>query len=159
MTTRTTFPTISSSFFWLIYLLIWTQVAWVYVYILVVSYYWLGVLRLDKDCELHKISVFDGYLQARIDAQFTFLAGGLIGILVLVFSLFYEGVFDVFGGRFLRIIPFAIIVVGIFFAFTRILQSIKDQQIKYLSLVFELIYKVEKGESIPLLSELKKEVN
>jgi hypothetical protein len=114
---------------------------------------------LDKDCELQKIAVFEGYLSANVNAQYTFLAGGLIGILVLVLTLFYEGVFDVFGGRFLGLIPLAIILVGVFYANWRILQSIKDQQIKQLSLVFDLISKIEKGEPIPSLNELEKKVD
>jgi len=114
---------------------------------------------LDKDCELQKIAVFDSYLQANVNTQYSFLAGGLIGILVLVLTLFYEGVFDAFGGRFLGFIPFAITIVGIFYVFSRILQSIKDHQTKYLSLIFDLISKVEKGESIPSLNELEKKVD
>ena len=98
-------------------------------------------------------------MEANVNAQYTFLAGGLIGILVLVLTLFYEGVFDVFGGRLLGLIPFAITLVGVFYAFSRILQSIKGQQTKYLSLVFDLISKVEKGEPIPSLNELKKKVD
>jgi hypothetical protein len=111
---------------------------------------------LDKVCELQKIALSNSYLEANVNARFSFLAGGLIGILVLVLTLFYEGVFDVFGGRFLGLIPLAIVLVGIFYAFSRILQFIKDQQTKYLSLVFDLISKVEKGEPIPSLNELKK---
>ena len=114
---------------------------------------------MDKDCELHKIAVFNSYLEANVNAQFNFLAGGLIGILVLVLTLFYEGVFDVFGGRFLGLIPFAIVLLGVFYAFIRILQIIKDQQTKHLSLVFDLISKVEKGEPIPSLNELEKKVD
>ena len=98
-------------------------------------------------------------MEANVNAQFSFLAGGLIGILVLVLTLFYEGVFDVFGGRFWGLIPFAITLVGVFCAFWRILQSIKGQQTKYLSLVFDLISKVEKGEPIPSLNELEKKVD
>ena len=98
-------------------------------------------------------------MEANVNAQFNFLAGGLIGILVLVLTLFYEGVFDVFGGRFLGLIPFAIVLVGVFYAFSRILQIIKDQQTKHLSLVFDLISKVEKGEPIPSLNELGKKVD
>ena len=64
-----------------------------------------GVWRLDKDCELQKIAVFHSHLEANVNAQYTFLAGGLIGILVLFFTLFYEGVFDVLGGRLLGLIP------------------------------------------------------
>ena len=113
---------------------------------------------MDKDCELQKIVAFGSYLEANVNAQYTFLAGGLIGILVLVLTLFYEGVFDVFGGRLLGLIPFAMILVGVFYANTRILQSINNQQIKHLSLVFDLISKVEKGEPIPSLNELEKKV-
>ena len=114
---------------------------------------------MDKDCELRRIAVFDSHLATNVNAQYTFLAGGLIGILLLVLTLFYEGVFDVFGGRFLGLIPSAIILVGVFYAFGRILQFIKDQQTRYLSLVFDLISKVEKGEPIPSLNELEKKVN
>jgi hypothetical protein len=114
---------------------------------------------LDKDVELQKIAVFNGYLEADINAQIAFLAGGLIGMLVLVLTLFYEGVFDVFGGRLLGLIPFAIVLIGLFYAFSRILQSIKDQQTKCLSLIFDLIGSVEKGEPLPPLPELKKKAN
>jgi hypothetical protein len=65
----------------------------------------------------------------------------------------------VLGGRLWGLIPLTIILVGIFYAFSRILQSIKDQQTKYLALVFDLISKVEKGEPIPSLNELEKKVD
>ena len=113
---------------------------------------------MDKDCELQKIATFRSYLEADVNAQFTFLAGGLIGILVLVITLFYEGVFDVFGGSLLGFIPFFVVLVGVFYAFSRILQSIRSQQSRHLSLIFDLIGKVEKGEPIPSLSELLKKV-
>jgi hypothetical protein len=119
----------------------------------------LRVLGLDKDCELQKIAVFESYLQARVNAQYTFLAGGLIGILLLVVTLFYEGAFDVFGERIWGLIPLTVILAGIFYAFKRILQSVMEQQAKHLSLVFDLIIQVEKGEPIPPLNELKKKTN
>jgi hypothetical protein len=112
---------------------------------------------LDKDCELQKIGAFRSYLDADVNAKISFLAGGLIGILILVITLFYEGVFDVFGGRLVGIAPFAVVLAAIFYAFSRILQSIKDQQTRHLSLIFDLISKVEKGEPLPPLSELEKE--
>jgi hypothetical protein len=114
---------------------------------------------LDKDCELRKIAIFDSYLISSVNAQYTFLAGGLIGILVLDLTLFYEGVFDVFGGRLLGLIPFAITLVGLFYSFSRILHFIKEQQTKDLSLEFELINKIESGEPIPPLNELIKIVD
>ena len=90
-----------------------------------------------------------------MNAKISFLAGGLIGILILVITLFYEGVFDVFGGRLLGLVPFAVVLAGVFYAFSRILRSIKDQETRNLSLIFDLISKVEKGEPIPSLAELK----
>ena len=124
-----------------------------------VRIYWLGVWDLDKDCELRKIAIFDSYLVANVNAQYTFLAGGLIGILVLDLTFFYEGVFDVFGGRFIGLIPFTVTLIGLFYAFSRILWSIKGQQTKDLSLEFDLINKIEIGEPIPSLNELIKKVD
>ena len=114
---------------------------------------------MDKDCELQKIAALRSYLEANVNAQFSFLAGGLIGILVLTITLFYDGVFDVFGGRLLGFLLFALVLVGVFYAFSRILQSIKDQQTQNLSVIFELISNVQKGEPLPSLPELKKKVN
>jgi len=113
---------------------------------------------LDKECELQKIAAFQGYLQANVSAQYSFLAGGFLGILVLVLTLFIQGVFDVFGGRLLGLIPFAVVLVGIFYANYRILLSINSRQTKYNALVFDLIGRVEKGEPIPPLADLEKKV-
>ena len=77
----------------------------------IVCYYRLEVWRLDKDCELHKTVVFDDYLVADINARNAFFAGGFIGVLVLVLTLFSEGVFDVFC-KFVGLIPFPIVLVG-----------------------------------------------
>ena len=95
-------------------------------------------------------------MEANVNSQLSFLAGGLIGIVILVITLFYNGVFDAFGGRIFGFVPFALVLVGIFYAFSRILQYIKDQQTRHLSLIFELIGQVEKGEPIPSLRELER---
>ncbi len=113
---------------------------------------------MDKECELQKIAAFQGYLQANVSAQYSFLAGGFLGILVLVLTLFIQGVFDVFGGRLLGFIPFAFVLVGIFYANYRILLLINGRQTKYNALVFDLIGRVEGGEPIPPLAELEKKV-
>jgi len=113
---------------------------------------------LDKDCELQKIAAFEGYLQANINAQYTYLAGGLIGILILVLTLFYEGVFDIFGGRLYGLIPLAVVLVVVFYLNFRILLSINRRQTKYIALVFDLISRVERGEQIPSIDELEKKV-
>ncbi len=113
---------------------------------------------MDKECELQKIEVFEAYLNTAINAQYSFLAGGLIGVLILVLTLFVGGVFDVFGGRIMALIPFAAILAGIFLANYRILLSINNRHSKFNSLVFDLISIVEKGEPIPPLAELEKKV-
>ena len=113
---------------------------------------------MDKECELQKIAVFESYLNTAVNAQYSFLAGGLIGVLILVLTLFIEGVFDVFGGKFLGLIPFAFVLAGIFYANYRILLSINSRHTKFNALVFDLINRVEKGEPIPPLDELEKKV-
>ncbi len=113
---------------------------------------------MDKECELQRIGVFQGYLQANISAQYSFLTGGFLGILILVLTLFVEGVFDIFGGRLLGLVPLAAVLVGIFYANYRILLSINMRQTKYNALVFDLIGRVERGEPIPPLAELEKAV-
>ena len=113
---------------------------------------------MDKDCELQKIGAFRSFLEADVNAKFSFLAGGLIGILILVLTLFYEGVFDIFGGRLYGLIPLAVVLVVVFYLNFRILLSINRRQTKYLELVFDLISRVERGEQIPSLEELEKKV-
>jgi hypothetical protein len=113
---------------------------------------------LDKECELQKIEVFENYLNTSVNAQYSFLAGGLIGVLILVLTVFVEGVFDVFGGRLLGLILFAVVLVGIFYANYRILLLINSRHTKFNALIFDLINRVEKGEPIPSLDELEKKV-
>ncbi len=113
---------------------------------------------MDKECELQKIAVFEGYLNTAVNAQYSFLAGGLVGVLILVLTLFVGGVFDVFGGRILGLVPFAIVLVLIFYANYRILLSINSRHSKFNALVFDLISGVERGEPIPPLAELEKKV-
>ncbi len=113
---------------------------------------------MDKECELQKIAVFENYLNTAVNAQYSFLAGGLIGVLILVLTLFVGGVFDVFGGRVFALVPFAVLLAGIFYANYRILLSINSRHTKFNALVFDLIARVEKGEPIPPLAELEKKV-
>ncbi len=113
---------------------------------------------MDKECELQKIAVFESYLNTAVNAQDSFLAGGLTGVLILTLTLFLGGVFDVFGGRLLGLAPFAVVLAGIFYANYRILMSINNRHTKFNALVFDLINRVEKGELIPPLDELEKKV-
>ncbi len=113
---------------------------------------------MNKECEFQKIAIFGAYLQTAVNAQYSFLAGGLIGILILILTLFIEGVFDVFGGRFPGLIPFAAVLVLVFFANYRILLSINSRHVKFNALLFDLISRVERGEPIPPLDELEKKV-
>ncbi len=113
---------------------------------------------MDKECELQKIAVFESYLNTAVNAQYSFLAGGLIGVLILILTLFVSGVFDVFGGRVLGLVPFAVVLAGILYANYRILLSINSRHTKFNALIFDLINRVEKGEPIPPLDELEKKV-
>jgi len=113
---------------------------------------------LDKECELQKIEVFENYLNTSINAQYSFLASGVIGVLILVLTFFIGGLFDVFGGRLLGLIPFAVVLIVIFYVNYRILLSINDRHTKFNALIFNLISRVEEGESIPPLVDLQKKV-
>ncbi len=114
---------------------------------------------MDKECELQKIAVFESYLITAVNAQYSFLAGGLIGVLILVLTLYVGGVFDVFGGRLFGLIPFATVLAVIFYLNYQILKSIDARHTKFNALVFDLISTVEKGEPIPALAELEKKVH
>ncbi len=113
---------------------------------------------MDKECELQKIAIFESYLNTAINAQYTFLAGGLISVLILVLTMFIGGVFDVFGGRLLGLIPFAAVLVTVFYANYRILKGIDGRHKKFNALVFDLISNVENGKPIPPLAELENKV-
>ncbi len=113
---------------------------------------------MDKECELQKIAVFESYLNTAVNAQYSFLAGGSIGVLILILTLFVSGVFDAFGGRLLALVQFAVVLAGIFYANYRILLSINSRHTKFNALIFDLINRVEKGEPIPPLDELEKKV-
>ncbi len=113
---------------------------------------------MDKECELQKIAVFESYLNTAINAQYSFLAGGLIGVLILIFTMFVGGVFDVFGGRLFGSIPFAAVLMLVFYANFRFLKGIDGRHKKFNALIFNLIDKVENGEPIPPLEELERKV-
>ncbi len=114
---------------------------------------------MDKECELQKIAVFESFLNTAINAQYSFLAGGLIGVLILILTLLVGGVFDVFGGRLLGLIPFAAVLVVVFYANFRFLKGIDGRHKKFNAIVFDLINKVENGEPIPSLAELEKKIS
>ncbi len=114
---------------------------------------------MDKECELQKIAVFESYLNTAINAQYSFLAGGLIGVLIFILTLFIGGVFDVFGGRLLGLIPFGVALVMVFYETYRMLESIDGRHRKFNALIFDLITRVENGEPIPPLADLEKKVH
>jgi hypothetical protein len=83
--------------------------------------------------------------------------GGFVSILILIATLYYQGIFDITDQRLSGLIIFAIagLITFVFFKYG-MFPSIKKQQDKFLNLVDDLLKKVEKGEALPSLMELKK---
>lgn len=110
---------------------------------------------MDKDIELQKIEVFDGYLQTKINARYSFLVAEVVGIIILIATLFYEGIFDINGNRTIGLVVFTVILLIASYFLINHRNDIKKVHSEYLSLTYNLIVKVEKGEALPSLSELK----
>jgi len=111
---------------------------------------------LDKDIELQKITVFNDYLQTKINASYSIWVAGFVGIIILVATLFYQGIFDINGNKIIGLTIFTIILLFASYVTINRHNDIKKMHNDYLSLTYNLITKVENGESLPSISELKK---
>lgn len=111
---------------------------------------------MDKDIELQKITVFNDYLQTKINASYSIWVAGFVGIIILVATLFYQGIFDINGNKTIGMALFIVILLIASYVMNNSHNDIKKVHSDYLSLTNNLITKVENGESLPSISELKK---
>lgn len=76
------------------------------------------------------------------------LSGTLIGLLILVATLFYQGAINYWG---------FLLGIGIIFAFFIALsRNMQQMNIEHLNDVNELIQKIENGEPLPSINQLTK---
>jgi hypothetical protein len=111
----------------------------------------------SRDIELQKIQSLDGYFQTKINANYATGASILIGFLFTLLTLYYNKVFEITKNIFYNQIIFIIILltVGIVidWQFLRPARKLHDQ---YLAKIDSLITRVENGETLESLLELKK---
>jgi hypothetical protein len=127
-------------------------------------------LNMDKDIELQKIQAINGYFQTRITTAYAFLVSFIVGFLIFLGTLYYQGVFNIIPetsevflfvmlAKFGNILIFSVVIIAVGYGFARReLKSIHDLNDRCFAIITDLLLKVENGETIPPLSELKKMV-
>lgn len=109
-----------------------------------------------RDLELLKIQSLDGYFQTKINADYAFSYGLLIAFLFTILTLYYNKVFNISENVNVNLIFFIVVVLAIGFIIERnALDPIRKLHDDYLVKIDNLIMRVEKGETLESLSELK----
>jgi hypothetical protein len=116
---------------------------------------------MDKqDIEFQKVQILNDYFQTRVNALYSYVYGAIVGILVLMLTLYYNKVFDLLGNAMANLFFFIVILIGIGFVFkSYLLKPVGKTHDEYLAVIDNLFLKVENGETLNSLSELKNLVN
>jgi len=110
-----------------------------------------------RDLELLKIQSLDGYFQTKVNAAYAFSYGVLIAFLFTILTLYYNKVFNISENMNLNLIFFLVVVSVISFIIkVNGIDPIKKLHDDYLAKIDDLIMRVEKGQTLESLSELKK---
>ena len=111
---------------------------------------------MDKDVELQKIQALQNDFQAWFNAGASLWVGGLIGLLILILTIYYNKQFspDAMVNLVLTIITVGIVYVvfGIYG-----LWFMNNRSNAFLAFVDEQLDKVEKGKPLGSIMELKKQ--
>jgi len=123
---------------------------------------------MDKDIELQKIQALDGYFHTRINTAYSLAISFIVGFIIFLGTLYYQGVFTIIpetstnfwiaiAARTVNILIFTLILVGaVYYLRSKMLKSTNDVNDRCLAIIEDLLGKVEKGETLPSLTELKK---
>jgi hypothetical protein len=113
----------------------------------------------SRDLELLKIQALDGYFQTKVNAAYTYVYGIFVGFAFTYLTLYYNKVFDIFGNIGANILFFiSIISITAYFIKQYFLEPAKKLHEDYLTKIDILIMRVDRGESLESLSELKEMV-
>ncbi len=115
--------------------------------------------KIKRDIELQKIQALDSYYQARFSTSGSILVGMFIGISVLVLTQYYTPNSPFYYGSLSGVI-FSMIALGIpcvMFGFFG-MWKMKKSSDEFLAFIGKLLIQVEKGESLPSLMELQKQI-
>ncbi len=100
---------------------------------------------MDKDIELQKIQALQGYFQTRLNALYSMSISFVVGYVIFVGTLYYQGVFNIFPketygllGITANIIIFILVLTFSVYCFRRkTLDSINDLNDKCLTIELE----------------------
>ena len=102
----------------------------------------------QQDVDLQKIQILESSYQGWFSFRASLLAGGIVGALVLVATMYYQNVVDLYGAY----IGYAI-VIGATLYFIRDVKKAHNEHINFIS---GLILRIETGEKLESIEELRK---
>lgn len=110
---------------------------------------------MNRDIDLQKIQILSEDFHAWFDVGASVWVGGFIGLLILILTVYYNKQFspDVMLNLVLTFIA-AVIVYVVFAIFARMFMN--KARNEFLAFIDELLAKVEKGDSLPSVTELRK---
>lgn len=110
----------------------------------------------SRDLELLKIQSLDGYFQTKVNAAYTYVYGVLIAFLFTILTLYYNKLFNISEIMGLNLLFFLAVIFGIGYIIKLYgLDSTKQLHEDYLTKIDTLIMRVDRGETLEPLSELK----
>lgn len=117
----------------------------------------------DKELNIQKVQALMGYFQTRINVSYTVIFAFIVGFLIFLGSLYYQGVFKIFDesnynfeARIGNLTIFGITLLFFFLAMRPSLKRLNYHRDNCLKIVDELFNKISCGESLTSLVELKK---
>jgi len=122
---------------------------------------------MDKEIGLQKIQTLEGYFQMKLNAAYSMFISFVVGYILFLGSLYYQGVFRIFDesnfnflARTGNILIFTgFLIFPLYYLKRKRLDPINALSDRCLEISEELIAKVEKREILPSIMELKKMVN
>jgi hypothetical protein len=103
----------------------------------------------DKEVELQKIQVLESGFQAWFGLISQILAGGIIGMIILLATIYYQGILNSITLTLSNFVVIGVVIIGLYY-----LNKMHRQHLAYMS---NLIRKVENREPLPSFSELAKD--
>jgi hypothetical protein len=100
----------------------------------------------QQDIDLQKIQVLENSYQGWFNFRSSIIAGGIIGTLILVATMQYE--------KILNIYAFAVGYLIIVFSSLIFIRDMKQSHNKHIGFINDLIQKIEKGEKFESIEEL-----
>ncbi len=102
-----------------------------------------------EDIDLQKIQILESSYQGWFNFRVSYIAGGFIGVLVLVATLWFENILPAYGG----IIGYGIVFVGAFYMVIEMSKMHND----HIAFISSLVARVEKGEQLESIEKLREE--